>query len=144
MKLDEFNTTVPIFKLNKGISSLTPEAPENPESGMLLATISLPPYLYDPSDAEIVAVDNRRFTMRDIGKLEDRIENLETLTSLSLLELDTKTFQVQDADGLSRFKSGFFVDDFKNVSFLDISNPECRCDIDSTNQTLMRHRISIR
>ena len=137
MKLDEFNTTVPIFKLNKGISSLTPEAPENPESGMLLATISLPPYLYDPSDAEIVAVDNRRFTMRDIGKLEDRIENLETLTSLSLLELDTKTFQVQDADGLSRFKSGFFVDDFKNVSFLDISNPECRCDIDSTNQTLI-------
>ena len=58
--------------------------------------------------------------MRDIGKLEDRIENLETVTSLSLLELDTKTFQVQDADGLSRFKSGFFVDDFKNNSLLDI------------------------
>ena len=31
--------------------------------------------------------------MRDIGGLEDRIENLETVTSLSLLELDTKTFK---------------------------------------------------
>ena len=50
--------------------------------------------------------------MRDIGKIEDRVENLETLTSLSLLELDTRTLQVRDADGLDRFKSGFFVDDF--------------------------------
>ena len=41
--------------------------------------------------------------MRDIGKIEDRVSNLEEITSLSLLELDTKTFQVQDADGLSRF-----------------------------------------
>ena len=48
--------------------------------------------------------DNVRFTMKDIGKLEDRIANLETTTSLSLLELDTKTLQIQDADGLSRFK----------------------------------------
>ena len=75
--------------------------------------------------------------MRDIGKIEDRIENLETVTSLSLLELDTKTFQVQDADGLSRFKSGFFVDDFKNNSLLDISNPDCKCDIDSIKSKLV-------
>ena len=33
----------------------------------------------------------------DIGKLEDRIENLELVTSLSLLELNTKTLQIQDA-----------------------------------------------
>ena len=52
--------------------------------------------------------------MRDIGDLEDRIETLEITTSLSLLELDTKTFQVRDIDNLDRFKSGFFVDDFKD------------------------------
>ena len=80
---------------------------------MDIATITLPAYLYDPDDAVIKMVDNSRYTMRDIGGLEDRIENLETVTSLSLLELDTKTLQVQDADGLTRFKSGFFVDDFK-------------------------------
>ena len=53
--------------------------------------------------------------MRDIGKLEDRIETLEETTSLSLLELDTKTFQVRDVDNLDRFKSGFFVDDFRDT-----------------------------
>ena len=57
--------------------------------------------------------------MRDIGKLEDRIENLEEMTSLSLLELDTKTFQVRDVDNLDRFKSGFFVDDFRDTQRQD-------------------------
>ena len=81
-------------------------------------------------------VDNKRFTMRDIGKLEDRIDTLETVTSLSLLELDTKTLQIQDADGLSRFKTGFFVDDFKNNDFLDITNPDCKCDVNTENKEL--------
>ena len=86
---------------------------------MEIATINLPPYLYNPQDASISLVDNRRFTMRDIGYIEDRVENLEKVTSLSLLELNTQTLQIQDADGRNRFKSGFFVDDFKDYSLID-------------------------
>ena len=103
---------------------------------MDIATITLPAYLYDPDDAVIKMVDNQRFTMRDIGGLEDRIENLETVTSLSLLELDTKTLQVQDADGLTRFKSGFFVDDFKNSDLLDNNNPDCKVTVDTGKKEL--------
>ena len=125
------------FVVVEGVSSENPIAPNDIELGMTVATIELPAYLYDPKDAIITVVDNRRFTMRDIGKIEDRVENLEVVTSLSLLELDTKTLQVQDADGLSRFKSGFFVDDFKNNSLLDISNPDCKVDIDLENQNLI-------
>ena len=104
---------------------------------MTIGTIEVPAYLYDVKDAVITIVDNRRYTMRDIGKLEDRIENLEELTSLSLLELDTKTLQIQDADGLSRFKTGFFVDDFKNTNLLDRLNPDCKCDVISSAQNLV-------
>ena len=125
------------FVVVEGVSSKNPIPPNDIELGMTVATLKLPAYCYNPDDIEIITVDNRRFTMRDIGKLEDRIENLETVTSLSLLELDTKTFQVQDADGLSRFKSGFFVDDFKDNSLLDISNPDCKVDVDSANQQLV-------
>ena len=50
----------------------------NEEQAMDLARIELPAYLYNVDDARIIEVDNRRYTMRDIGKLEDRIENLET------------------------------------------------------------------
>jgi hypothetical protein len=103
------------FSVIKGISALNPKVPTNVEEAMDLATIELPAYLYSTKDVKITFIDNRRYTMRDIGKIEDRVENLETLTSLSLLELDTKTLQVRDADGLDRFKSGFFVDDFKDT-----------------------------
>ena len=50
--------------------------------------------------------------MQDIYKLEDRIKNLEYYTSLSMLETNTANLFVADADGLNRFKSGFFVDNF--------------------------------
>jgi len=120
----------------KGTSSLDPKQPVNVEEAMDIASIDLPAYLYDPSDAVITLVDNRRYTMRDIGKLEDRIENLEVVTSLSLLELNTKTLQIQDADGLSRFKSGFFVDDFKNNQLLNLSDPDCNVDVDVEKREL--------
>ncbi len=121
-----------IFTVVKGVSSSNPKPPTTIDTGMHVATISLPPYLYDPNNIKISLVDNKRYTMRDIGKIEDRVENLEIVTTLSLLELDTKTLQIKDATG-DRFKSGFFVDDFKDNKRMDIESPDNKMDIDSTN-----------
>jgi hypothetical protein len=107
------------FILEKGISSNNPKAPDKNDAVMEIATIKLPPYLYNPENATVTLMDNRRYTMRDIGLIEDRVENLERVTSLSLLEVNTQTLQIQDADGNNRFKSGFFVDDFKNYTFIN-------------------------
>jgi len=106
------------FKVVKGTSGNPLREPLAPNDVMEVATIELPPYLYNPEDAEITVTENRRYTMRDIGQLEDRIEQLETVTSLSFLELGTEVLQIQDAEGRNRFKSGFFVDDFNNASFI--------------------------
>ena len=121
----------------KGTSSTEPVAPPTIDNGMEIATIELPAYLYDPDDAIISVVDNVRYTMRDIGRLEDRIETLEEVTSLSLLELDTKTLQVQDIDGLSRFKTGFFVDDFKDTNLLDLNDPDCKVNVNTDDKQLL-------
>ena len=43
--------------------------------------------------------DNRRYTMRDIGKLDKRISNLEYYTSLNLLEKETASLVLKDDDG---------------------------------------------
>jgi hypothetical protein len=110
------------FVVEKGISSTNPKEPYKSGDLLEIASISLPPYLYDTSDAKVSLVDNRRYTMRDIGKIEDRVENLEVVTSLSLLELDTQTLQIQDADGINRFKTGFFADSFRNDNFIDLGN----------------------
>ena len=127
-----------VFTVTKGISAVNPKAPTSVDDAMEIATLKLPAYLYNTDDIEITVVDNRRYTMRDIGKLEDRVENLETLTSLTLLELDTKTLQVRDADGLDRFKSGFFVDDFKDVDRTNIDDSDIS--VDSATNTLITPR----
>ncbi len=119
-----------------GSSSDTPAVPINAEEAIDLATIEHPAYLYNVRDSKVNIVDNRRYTMRDISRLENRIKNLELVTSLSLLELDTKSLQIQDSDGLSRFKSGFFVDDFKTRSLIDFENPDVKIDIDTNNGEL--------
>ena len=107
------------FTLIEGDSAVSPQEPKVQDDAMVIGTIALPAYLYDVDDAVVTLVDNRRYTMRDIGGLEDRIETLELTTSLSLLEVDTKTLQVQDSEGFDKFKTGFFVDDFKTSSLSD-------------------------
>ena len=120
--------------ITKGVSANNPKEPSSIEEAMDLATIKLPAYLYNSDDVEVYLYDNKRYTMRDIGNLETRINNVEKLASLTLLELNTKTLQIQDADGLSRFKSGFFVDNFDNTNFIDIENSDAKVCIDTNNE----------
>ena len=129
--LDKFGSLI----VQKGVSAILPKPPTNNDDVMDIATFTLPPYLYDPADIEISLVDNRRYTMRDIGLIEDRVENLERVTSLSLLEVNTQSLQIQDASGNNRFKSGFFVDDFKNTSLINSNFSSIQ--IDSEAQELI-------
>ena len=125
------------FQVIKGAPSDSPKTPLNSEEAMDIAILEYPPYLYDVRDVKITTIDNRRYTMRDIGDLDDRLTNLEITTSLSLLELDTSTFQVIDEQGLTRFKSGFFADDFKNQDFIDYGMPDTRITVDTDLKELV-------
>jgi len=122
----------------KGTSSDNPQAPVDIDDAMEIAQISYPPYLYDPvTEPSIKLQDNRRFTMRDIASLENRIKNLETTTTLSALELDTKSLQVTDAQGLNRFKTGFVVDNFQNRDFIDLADSDVKCDVNVVDRELI-------
>ena len=103
-----------------GTPSEDPAPPILADDAMEIAQIRLPAYLYNTvRNPDILLRDNRRFTMRDIGKLEDRIDNLEEVTSLTMLELTAKTIAVTDQNGLDRFKSGFIVSDFRDKTLMD-------------------------
>jgi len=132
------------FILEKGVPSKDPKAPNKNDAVMEIATIKLPPYLYNSANAIITLMDNRRYTMRDIGLIEDRVENLERVTSLSLLEVNTQTLQIQDADGNNRFKSGFFVDDFKNYSFINRGLSSIRINVGANELTPIVSRNSLK
>jgi len=132
------------FILEKGISSKTPKAPNKNDAVMEIATIKLPPYLYNPANAIVTLMDNRRYTMRDIGLIEDRVQNLERVTSLSLLEVNTQTLQIQDSEGNNRFKSGFFVDDFKNYELINKQLSDIRVNTAANELTPVLSRNSLK
>ena len=62
------------FQIVKGKSAEDPQEPSDLQDGMLLATLLHAPYGFDPvEDVIIIRSENKRYTMRDIGKLETRI-----------------------------------------------------------------------
>src|SRR6056300_722806 len=118
------------FKVLKGASSLSPEIPGSLDNAMHLYTLFIPAFTLDIADVGIEAVDNRRYTMRDIGRLERRIENVEYYTQLSLLEASAQSLQIQDADGFDRFKNGFIVDNFTGHGIGDAGNLDYKVSMD--------------
>ena len=119
------------FIVQKGSSSLNAKEPSQPIlDAIKLYTVKMPAYLRDIKDISVKSFENRRYTMRDIGNLEQRITNLEYYTTLSLLETDTSNLFVDDGNGGNRLKNGFVVDNFLNHSVGDTTNPNYRCSMD--------------
>jgi len=118
------------FKVSQGSSSLVPQVPSNLAGALHLYTLEIPAFTLSTEDVTITKIDNRRFTMRDIGKLEDRIQNLEYYTQLSLLETQAQALQIQDANGFDRFKNGFIVDNFTGHNIGDVGDEGYKCAVD--------------
>ena len=100
------------FQVVYGTPSEDPVSPNPVDDAIEICSIEMPPYLYNVSDAKLAFTQHKRYRMQDIKKLEDRIRSLEYYTTLSLLEKETANLFIPDTEGLNRFKSGFFVDNF--------------------------------
>jgi hypothetical protein len=124
-----------IFSIT-GTPANIPSEPGDISTGMTLYKIEYQPYTYNTNSMQIETIDNKRYTMRDIGKLEKRIDNLEYYTSLSLLEQQTQSLEIQDEFGLNRFKNGFIVDNFTGHGIGDVFSPDYKCSIDMENSEL--------
>jgi hypothetical protein len=103
------------FVVKKGVPAIYPNVPTDESNGMSLYVIIIPPYTADIGDITIKYIDNKRYTMRDIGRLEKRIGNLEYYTQLSLLEKQAKDTSIPDASNIEKFKNGFVVDPFTSA-----------------------------
>ena len=101
--------------VKKGISAVYPTIPTDESNGMAIYNIVIPPYTSDVRDIQIKYIENKRYTMRDIGRLEKRIGNLEYYTQLSLLEKQAKDTSIPDASNFEKFKNGFVVDTFSSA-----------------------------
>jgi hypothetical protein len=112
---------------------LNPSPPKDKDDSMNLYILRSPAYVANTGDIQVQYINNRRYTMRDIGTIEKRVENLEYYTSLSLLEQDAVNKQdltILDSTNLPRFKNGIIVDGFKGHSVADITSSEYNASID--------------
>ena len=125
------------FEVVSGIPDDIARPPLDKDNALKIATITLPPYLYDTKNAIVNMAQHKRYRMSDISLLEDRIQRVEEFTTLNALESKTENFNIKDAEtGLDRFKCGFFVDDFSSHTFHDLQNPSFKSCIDVDTKTL--------
>jgi len=133
------------FQIVQGTPSLNPIFPGSPDGSLTLAQLSLKPYTgYLPTEAPagfvpdlgINKVQHKRYTMQDIAGLENRINNVEYYTALSVLESSAQQLQISDAYGLNRFKNGILVDDFSSYATADTLNSDYGATIDRLNKKM--------
>lgn len=129
------------YKIIRGVPALSPITPNTPDDSMALASVYIPPYPSLPSDqaAEIKRGDYavsitprkyKRYTMRDIGVIDQSVKNLQYYMTLSLLEKKATDFKILDDVGLDRFKNGILVDAFTGTNIADVNSLEFKCSID--------------
>lgn len=124
-------------------AAINPQGPPEQPGQMTLGLIAVPPYpslstpearQYARYDLAITAkvLQNRRYTMRDIGVLDSRITNVEYYTLLNLLEQSAQSMLVRNNDtGQNRFRNGFFVDPFNGFDICNTNDANFNIAIDS-------------
>lgn len=125
------------LRVVSGVASETPSPPPNLVSAMTLGIAVVPPYPSLPISAAMAAsrndyavrftlMQNRRYTMNDIGDLDARLSRVEYYTSLSLLEKQTSDLTIPSEidPTLNRFKNGIFVDPFNDFAMTDLQSEE--------------------
>lgn len=136
-----------IYTIRRGVPAVRPITPSDTTEAMTLAVLEIAPYPSLSMDeaiainrpelgTRVVPIDNRRYTMRDIGVIDQRVKNLEYYVSVSLLEKETAALKITDENGLDRFKNGILVDSFTGHNVGAVSNPDYNISIDPQRREL--------
>jgi hypothetical protein len=137
-----------VFTVKQGQPSTLPRAPFVDGDRSIIAECYVPAYptptrkdfeLYGPN-IDYIRINlktNKRYTMKDVGTLEDRIRRLEYYTVLNALEQQAKDLTIPDANGLDRFKNGIFADPFNSHGLGNVSDIEYKISIDK-DETVAR------
>lgn len=129
------------YKILRGVPGIYPVTPSTPDNAMALASVYIPQYpSLTPDESKAlnrldysVVVSSRkykRYTMRDIGAIDQNLKNMMYYTMLNTLEKKAADLKILDADGLDRFKNGILVDAFTGTNIADVGSIEFKCAID--------------
>jgi len=97
-----------------------------------IADIFVPGKEISKQDTNAIMVSRnttRNYTMRDIERLEKKVNNTVEILALSMLEQDTRDKFIPDANGNNRFKNGILVDQFKDHTVADLADADFKASI---------------
>ena len=129
------------YRVVEGSYSQNPKMPAEPSQSMTMAEIDLVPFpCLSPEygkvkqkgqyTTSIKNVSQKRYTMKNISGLEQRIKNLEYYASLNLLENYAKDQTIVNSSGTDRFKNGILVDPFTGHNVGSVLDPDYKISID--------------
>jgi hypothetical protein len=113
------------FKIIKGVSAVTPTPPDDDSDSMTLYVIYLPPYIHNMSEVSLKYIENKRYTMKDISKIDKRLQQVEYYTSLNNIEgraLSDPALFLDDQT--KKEKYGIVGEDFRNFNIADYKNKD--------------------
>lgn len=122
--LQNFTSPYNKFYLEIGKETSNPIEPGDTSdlTKLSIATIEIPPYAVNSFDVKIVYEDNKRFTMRDIGKIENLTIELNKAVKLQSIEIAILKSATTDDNGEALLKSGILVEDFKDFNVADLTS----------------------
>ena len=125
------------FRVIQGEPALNdPPTPADDPDSMTIAKLGLEAYTPEASNVKLEIVKNKRYTMKDISGLDDRITRVEYYTSLNLLESELASTSFFSNNNTELLSNGFIVDPFRGHSIGDVANPDYKCAIDYDNELL--------
>ena len=123
--------------LLEGNSAVSPRPPNDMSTGIRLYDLFLPAYTFSVDDITIKKFNYRRYTMADIAAIDRKVDNVQQIVMLSILEQSALNMSVRDAvTGLDRFKNGIVVDTFANHEKGDVGTLSYRNSVDPANSHL--------
>ena len=134
--LQNFKSPYDKFYVEVGKESVNPDASIDTSdlTKLSIATLDIPPYAVNGFDVKITYEDNKRFTMRDIAKIENLTIDLDRTVKLQTAELAILKSIILDTDQETELlKSGILVENFDDFNTADLASGYFTCVLDNDN-----------
>jgi hypothetical protein len=113
-----------IFYLDSGLPSENPEVniDSSDDTRQSVCVLDVPPYTRDSTSIGITYTPINRYTMKDIGEIDRKVNSLERIVNRHDIELTGLATRVYKPDGNIYLNVGIFTDDFSTTSRGDYDN----------------------
>lgn len=128
-RTDKFQVTKnKTFRIIQGVPNVYPQPPADTDDAMTCYILNVPAFTANVKAIKLQYIENKRYTMRDIGTLDTRIQQLEYYSALSRLEAQTVNEKILYQDGVTaKDQYGVIADNFGAYTIADVSNPDLVC-----------------